>query len=82
MTAISFHNSKIMIDRDKMGPPRWLSGKESACQCRRCSFNPWVERSPGAGNGNPLQYSCLGNPIDRSLMHYYTWGHKDSHTTD
>ena len=33
--------------------------------------NPWVgkiagsERSPGGGNGNPLQYSCLGNPMDR-----------------
>ena len=27
----------------------------------------WVQsgRSPGEGNGNPLQYSCLGNPIDR-----------------
>ena len=25
-----------------MGLPRWLSGKESACQCRRCRFNPWV----------------------------------------
>ena len=26
---------------------------------------PGVERSPGVGNGNPLQYSCLGNPMDR-----------------
>ena len=26
---------------------------------------PEVERSPGGGNGNPLQYSCLGNPMDR-----------------
>ena len=26
---------------------------------------PGLERSPGKGNGNPLQYSCLGNPIDR-----------------
>ena len=25
----------------------------------------WLGRSPGAGNGNPLQYSCLGNPMDR-----------------
>ena len=33
--------------------------------CRRCRFNPWSERSPGEGNGNPLQYSCLGNPMDR-----------------
>ena len=25
----------------------------------------WVGRSPGRGNGNPFQYSCLGNPMDR-----------------
>ena len=26
---------------------------------------PWLERSPAEGSGNPLQYSCLGNPMDR-----------------
>ena len=44
------------------------SGKETICQCRRCKrlgFDPWVEKIPGGGNGNPLQYSCLGNPMDR-----------------
>ena len=30
-------------------------------------FDSWVGRSPGRGNGNPLQYSCLENPTDRSL---------------
>ena len=39
------------------------SGKEPACQFRQ--FNPWVGRPPGGGNGNPLQYSCLENPMDR-----------------
>ena len=28
-------------------------------------FDPWVGKIPGEGNGNPLQYSCLGNPMDR-----------------
>ena len=28
----------------------------------RCGFDPWVRRSPGEGNDNPLQYSCLGIP--------------------
>jgi len=28
-------------------------------------FDPWVGKSPAEGNGNPLQYSCLGNPMDR-----------------
>ena len=32
---------------------------------KRCRFDPWVGRSPGGGHGNPLQYSCLGNPMDR-----------------
>ena len=35
--------------------PWWLSGKESAWQCRRCGFDLWVKRSPGEGNHNPLQ---------------------------
>ena len=31
----------------------------------RCGFDPWVRKIPGEGNSNPLQYSCLGNPMDR-----------------
>ena len=37
---------------------------QSACQWRRRRFNTWLGRSPGEGNDNPLQYSCLGNPMD------------------
>ena len=48
-----------------VGLPWWLSDRESACQCNTCRFNPWVRRSSGEGNGNPLQYSCLGSPMDR-----------------
>ena len=48
-----------------IGLPRWLSGKESACQAGDAGSIPGSERSPGEGNGNPLQYSCLGNPMDR-----------------
>ena len=28
-------------------------------------FDPWLGRSPGGGDGSPLQYSCLENPMDR-----------------
>jgi len=42
------------------GLPWPLSGKESVCQ----AGDTRLERSPG-GNGNRLQYSCLGNPMDR-----------------
>ena len=47
------------------GLPWGLSGKESTCQCTRDGLFPQSGRLPGEGNGNPLQYSCLGNPADR-----------------
>ena len=47
------------------GLPRWLIGKRIRLQCRRLEFKPWVGKIPGEGNGNPLQYSCLDNPMDR-----------------
>ena len=44
----------------------------------RPGFDPWLEGSPGEGNGNPLQYSCLENPHgQRSLEGYHPWGHKE-----
>ena len=45
--------------------PWWLSGKEFTCQVEDAGSIPGSGRSPGGGNGNPLQYSCLGNPMDR-----------------
>ena len=44
---------------------------------------PGSRRSPGVGNGNPLQYSCLGNPMDRGAWWATVpWGYKDSGTTE
>ena len=40
-------------------------GKESACNAGDPGLVPRSGRSPGVGNGNPLQYSCLENPMDR-----------------
>ena len=40
-------------------------GKESACNGGDLGLIPASGRSPGEGNGNPLQYFCLGNPMDR-----------------
>ena len=48
----------------------WLTGTESACQCRRHRFNLWVRKSPGEGNGNPLQYFCLRNSMDKIIKPY------------
>ena len=40
-------------------------GKEFAYQAGESGSTPGLGRSPGEGNGNPLRYSCLGNPMDR-----------------
>ena len=59
------------------------SGKESACQCQRCErcgFHLWVEKIPGAGNGNPLQYSCLGNSVGRGARRATVRGAAESQT--
>ena len=53
----------------------WLSGKESTCQCRRPSSIPGSGRSPGGGNGNPLQYPDLENPMDRGAWGLSPQGH-------
>ena len=44
---------------------RFLNGEESACSAGDLSSIPGSGRPPGEGNGNPLQYSCLENPMDR-----------------
>ena len=51
------------------GLPGWLSGKESACNSRDAGGTgliPGLVRSPREGHDNPLQYSCLENPMDRA----------------
>ena len=40
-------------------------GKESTCNAGNPGLISGLGRSPGEGNGNPFQYSCLGNPMDR-----------------
>ena len=48
-----------------MGFPSVSDGKESACNEGDLGSIPELERSPGEGNGNSLQYSCLENSMDR-----------------
>ena len=48
-----------------LGFPRSSVGKESTCNEADQGSIPRLGRSPGEGNGNPLQYSCLENPMDR-----------------
>ena len=48
-----------------MGFPHGSDDKVSACNAGDTVSIPGSGRSPGGGNGNPFQYSCLGNPMDR-----------------
>ena len=71
-SGISFSHEKegdsdICNNMDRLCP-RWLSGKEFTCQCRKYKkhvFHPWARKMPGGGHGSQLQYSCLENPMDR-----------------
>ena len=54
--------------------------KESACSAGDLDWIPGSKRSLGEGNGSPLQYSCLENPMDRGV--YSPCGHKESDMTE
>ena len=57
--------------------------KASACNAEDLGLIPGLGRSPGEGNGNPLQYSCLENNHGwRSLVGYCSWGHKELDMTE
>ena len=60
----------------------WLSSKESNCSAGDLGLIPGLGRFPGEGNNNPLQYSCLGNLMDRGAWWATVHGvSKESDTT-
>ena len=68
---------------EMLGLPRWLSGKEYACNAGDTDLIPELGRSPGEGNGNPLQYSCLVNTMSRRAWGAIVYGVvKESDTTE
>ena len=69
---------------DILGCPGGSEVKASASNAGDRGSIPGSGRSPGEGNSNPLQYSCLENPMDRerSLAGYSPWGRKESDTTE
>ena len=64
--------------------PGGTSGKEPTCRCRknkRLEFDPWVRKIPWRrGHGNPLQYSCLENTMDRGTWQAIVHGVAESQT--
>ena len=77
-----------------LGFPGGTSGKEPAGDIKDVGSIPSSRGAPGGGHGNPVQYSCLENPMDRgawqttvhgvtkSLADYSPWGHKESDTAE
>ena len=68
LLLIQNRGHSISISVWESGFPGGTTGKEPICQCRRLNKHgliPGSGRSPGGGHGNPLQYSCLENAMDR-----------------
>ena len=51
--------------KNLLGLPGVSAGEESACNAGDVGLIPGLGRSPGVGNGNPFQYSCLEDSMDR-----------------
>ena len=80
---VAFANSHDINTAPAESFPGGSDSKESACNAGDLGSIPGLGRSPGAGHGNLLQYSCLVNPHgQRSLGGYSPGGHKESGTTD
>jgi len=65
-----------------LGFPCCSAGKESACSVGDLGSIPGLRRSPGEGNDNPLQYSCLENPMERRAWWAIVHGVTESDTTE
>ena len=62
--------------------PWWLNGKESACQCRRHGFHPWVGKIPWRRKWQPTTIFLSGKSHgQRSLAGYSSWSRRESDTT-
>ena len=64
---------------ESTGLPWWLRWERIHLQCGNMGLIPGLGRSPGGGNGKPLQCFCLENPMDRGAWGLYSpWGRKES----
>ena len=68
---------------DYVGIPRWHSGKEYTCQCRRHGFNPWVGKIPWSRKWQPTTIFLPGKfHGQQNLVGYSPWGCKELDMTE
>ena len=67
-TANKWQSEHLYLGEESTGFPGGTEGKVSACIAGDLGSIPKLGRSPGEGNGNPLQYPCLENSMDRGAM--------------
>ena len=65
-----------------MGLTWWLRGKETACNAGAMDLIPGSGRYPGGGDGKPLQYSCLHNPMNRGAWQVMVHGVAEADTAE
>ena len=75
----------FLVIKKKKRLPWWLSGEESTCHCKRHRFESWIGKNPmekemATHSTNPLQYFCLGNPMDRGAWKAIVCGDSKSWT--
>ena len=80
-TDVLYNKSNDLLESiwQKRGFPGRSDSKESACNAGDTGSIPGSGRSPGEGNGNPLQYSCLENSMERG---YSPRGSKETEVTE
>ena len=87
-TEIDTSSSKLSaifineVNKEDKGFPGGSDGKESACNTGELGSIPGLGRCPGEVQGNPLQYSCLENPMDRGVWQATVDGVTASDTTE
>ena len=74
-----YAESYKILKTETEGFPDGSNSKESACNVGDPGLIPESGRSPGEGNGNPLQCSCLENSMGRGAWQATAWGHRVGH---
>ena len=75
-------SSRLADIMNAKGFPGGSDGKESVCSAGDPGSIPGLERSPGEGNSNPLQYSCLENPMERGAWGLWFMESQESDMTE